>query len=160
MIEKTDGKRYIIEIKPDHQTKPPVKKSRVTKSYLYECATFEINKAQWKAASEFAKDNGIEFQIMTENQIFPEKHYTRKNYGTRGVSRKLENRLEYVVDDIINKSSADDMVALLEVLTETEVVPDVGRYYTFVYQPKTPRIKYDQNPLIACVSVDRWGFRD
>ena len=71
-----------------------------------------------------------------------------------------ENRLEYVVDDIINKSSADDrMMSLLEVLTETEVVPDVGRYYTFVYQPKTPRIKYDQNPLIACVSVDRWGFR-
>ena len=38
--------------------------------------------------NEFAKNNGIEFQIMTENQIFPEKHYTRKNYGTRGVSRK------------------------------------------------------------------------
>jgi len=88
LIEKADGKKYIIEIKPDKQTKPPVKKSRVTKSYLYECATFEINKAKWKAASEFAKDNGIEFQIMTENQIFPEKHYTRKNYGTRGVSRK------------------------------------------------------------------------
>ena len=71
-----------------------------------------------------------------------------------------ENRLEYIVDDIINKSTADDrMISLLEVLTETEVVPDVGRYYTFVYQPKPTRIKYDQNPLIACVSVDRWGFR-
>lgn len=71
-----------------------------------------------------------------------------------------ENRLEYVVDDIINKSNADDrMISLLEVLTETEVVPDVGRYYTFVYQPKTSKIKYDQNPLIACVSVDKWGFR-
>ena len=70
-----------------------------------------------------------------------------------------ENRLEYVVDDIINKSSSDDrMIALIEVLTETEVVPDVGRYYTFVYKPKTPRIRYDQNPLIACVSIDRWGF--
>tara|TARA_R110002020_G_scaffold9710_10_gene38074 strand:+ start:1682 stop:2059 length:378 start_codon:yes stop_codon:yes gene_type:complete len=71
-----------------------------------------------------------------------------------------ENRLEYVVDDIINKTTADDrMIALLEVLEETEVVPDVGRYYTFVYAPKTPRIRYDQNPLIACVSVDRWGFK-
>ncbi len=70
------------------------------------------------------------------------------------------NRLEYVVDDIINKSNADDrMISLLEVLTETEVVPDVGRYYTFVYQPKTSKIKYDQNPLIACVSVDKWGFK-
>lgn len=71
-----------------------------------------------------------------------------------------ENRLEYVVDDIINKPTADDrMLALLEVLTEVEVVPDVGRYYTFIYQPKTPRIRYDQNPLIACISVDRWGFK-
>ena len=71
-----------------------------------------------------------------------------------------ENRLEYVVDDIINKTTADDrMIALLEVLEETEVVPDVGRYYTFVYAPKTPRIRYDQNTLIACVSVDRWGFK-
>jgi len=71
-----------------------------------------------------------------------------------------ENRLEYVVDDIINQSTADDrMIALLDVLQDTEVVPDVGRYYTFVYQPKTPRIRYDQNPLIACVSVDRWGFK-
>lgn len=71
-----------------------------------------------------------------------------------------ENRLEYVVDDIINKTTADDrMIALLEVLEETEVVPDVGRYYTFVYAPKTPRIRYDQNPLIACVSIDSWGFK-
>ena len=59
-----------------------------------------------------------------------------------------ENRLEYVVDDIINKSTADDrMMSLLEVLTETDVVPDVGRYYTFVYQPKTPRIRYH---IIIC----------
>ena len=40
------------------------------------------------------------------------------------------NRLEYVVDDIINQPTADDrMLALIEVLPEVEVVPDVGRYY-------------------------------
>ena len=71
-----------------------------------------------------------------------------------------ENRLEYVVDDIINKTTADDrMIALLEVLEETEVVPDVGRYYTFVYAPKTPRIRYHLNLVKASVSVDRWGFK-
>jgi len=71
-----------------------------------------------------------------------------------------KNRLEYIVDDIINRPNADDrMIALLDVLTEVEIVPDVGRYYTFVYKPKTPRIRYDQNPLIACVSVERWGFK-
>ena len=69
-----------------------------------------------------------------------------------------ENRLEYVVDEIINKRTADDrMIALLEVLTEVEVIPDVGRYYTFVYQPKTPKIKYDQNPLIDLVSLSSSG---
>ena len=27
------------------------------------------------------------------------------------------------------------------------------------YDPKTPRIRYDQFPLIACVGLFRWGFR-
>ena len=54
------------------------------------------------------------------------------------------NRLEYVVDDIINELTPDDrMLALLGALPEVEVVPDVGRYYTFIYTPKTPRIQYD-----------------
>ena len=70
------------------------------------------------------------------------------------------NRFEYIVDDIISESSADDrMQKILEVATDVEVIPDVGRYYTFVYGPKTPRIEYDQNPLIACVEVQRWGFK-
>ena len=44
------------------------------------------------------------------------------------------NRFEYIVDDIISESSADDrMQKILEVATDVEVIPDVGRYYTFVY---------------------------
>ena len=70
------------------------------------------------------------------------------------------NRLERDVSDIIALYDADDrMLAVTEILTETEVVPDVGRYYTFIYAPKTPRIRYDQFPLIACVGLFQWGFR-
>ena len=70
------------------------------------------------------------------------------------------NRLEYNVDYIINLEDADDrMLAVTEILTETEIIPSVGRYYTFIYAPKTPRIRYDQFPLIACTDVQRWGFR-
>ena len=70
------------------------------------------------------------------------------------------NRLEKDVSDIIALDDADDrMLAVTEILTETEVVPDVGRYYTFIYAPKTPRIRYDQFPLIACVGIFQWGFR-
>ncbi len=72
-----------------------------------------------------------------------------------------ENRLEHVVSDIIAMNDADDrMMAIMETLNDTVVtVPDVGRFYTFIYDPKTPRIRYDQFPLIACVGLFRWGFR-
>ena len=70
------------------------------------------------------------------------------------------NRLEYNVDNIINLEDADDrMLAVTEILTETEIIPSIGRFYTFIYAPKTPRIRYDQFPLIACTDVQRWGFR-
>ena len=75
------------------------------------------------------------------------------------VESKL-NRLEHVVSDIIAMEDPDDMMlAVTETLTETELIPDVGKYYTFIYAPKTPRIRYDQFPLIACVDLFRWGFR-
>ena len=70
------------------------------------------------------------------------------------------NRLEHVVSDIIAMPDPDDMMlAVTETLTETELIPDIGKYYTFIYAPKTPRIRYDQFPLIACVGLFRWGFR-
>ena len=72
-----------------------------------------------------------------------------------------ENRLEHVVSDIIAMTDPEDMMlAVMETLNDTVVTtPDVGRYYTFIYDPKTPRIRYDEFPLIACVGLFRWGFR-
>ena len=81
-------KKQIIEVKPKRQTKPPERKSRVTKSYLYEATTYEINMAKWKAAAEFAKDNGIEFKIITEDELGI-KQYGR---GTRRVPKKRHKK--------------------------------------------------------------------
>ena len=71
------------------------------------------------------------------------------------------NRLEHVVNDIIGMPEVDDrFLAVMETLNDSVVTtPDIGRYYTFIYDPKTPRIRYDQFPLIACVGLFRWGFR-
>ena len=70
------------------------------------------------------------------------------------------NRIEYVRDDIISAGQPDDMfLELMSILTTTELVPQVGRYYTFIYRPKTPRIQYDQFPLIACIGLYNWGFK-
>ena len=64
------------------------------------------------------------------------------------------------VQKIANMSDPDDMMLeLMGVLTDIEVAPSVGRYYTFIYNAKTPNIRYDEFPLIACVAVYPWGFR-
>ena len=70
-VKETNGevKTYVIEVKPLRQTKPPKKKKRVTKSYIYECTTYAVNQAKWKAADEWCKDRKIEFKIITEKEL-------------------------------------------------------------------------------------------
>ena len=68
-------------------------------------------------------------------------------------------RVSDLIDDIRVSGSPDDMFSeLMDILTIKELVPQVGRYYTFIYAPKTPRIRYDEFPLIACIGVYNWGF--
>lgn len=62
-------KTILIEVKPKSQTKPPVKKSKVTRRYLNEVRTWGVNQAKWTAAIEHCKKRGWEFQIMTEQEI-------------------------------------------------------------------------------------------
>ena len=62
-------KRYIIEVKPKKQLKPPAKPKRQTKSYLYEAYEYARNQAKWKAASNFCKDRLYEFKVMTEDEL-------------------------------------------------------------------------------------------
>ncbi len=70
-IQLKDGsiKVYLIEIKPLKQTAPPVFPGRQTKKYLAESYGFLKNQAKWKAASEYAKDRGWEFKIITEKEL-------------------------------------------------------------------------------------------
>ena len=70
-VRETNGevKTYVIEVKPDKQTRPPKKRKRVTKSYIYECTTYAVNQAKWKAADEWCKDHKIEFKIITEKEL-------------------------------------------------------------------------------------------
>lgn len=70
-VKNKDGilKTYIVEIKPDRQTKPPVNPGRNTKRYLTEAATYMKNQAKWEAAKNWAKDRGYEFLILTEHHL-------------------------------------------------------------------------------------------
>ena len=70
------------------------------------------------------------------------------------------NRFE---DNQINNNTNDPeemMMQIMDLLSGTVTpIPDVGGFYTFIYNAKTPNISYDQHPLIACTEVMRWGFR-
>ena len=62
-------KTYVIEVKPQRQTVPPKKKSRITKSFLYEAQTYAVNQAKWKAAQEWCADRLLEFKVITEKEL-------------------------------------------------------------------------------------------
>jgi hypothetical protein len=63
----------------------------------------------------------------------------------------------------IKESGSNDpedlMMVIMEVLKEEVLYPEPGKFYTFFYNAKTPKLEYDQHPLIACTSLEKWGFR-
>lgn len=68
-IETKSGERYLIEIKPDKQTKPPATPKRRTKRYLNEALTYAKNQSKWEAADQFAQRNGCKFVVWTEKTM-------------------------------------------------------------------------------------------
>jgi hypothetical protein len=70
-VKDKDGnsKVYIVEIKPDKQTRPPQAPQRKTRRYLQEVMTWGKNEAKWEAAKEYCADRGWEFIILTEYQL-------------------------------------------------------------------------------------------
>jgi len=70
------------------------------------------------------------------------------------------NRIAPLVKKLIGVETADDlMLELMNALTETKNPPVAGKFYVFVYNAKTPGMRYDQNPLVAVTNVYKWGFQ-
>ena len=68
------------------------------------------------------------------------------------------SRIAPALDELIGIEDPDDlMVEIINLLSEGGT-PQAGNYYTFVYNPKTPGVRYDQNPLVAVTNVYSWGF--
>ena len=73
-----------------------------------------------------------------------------------------DNRIREYLSDLNNRTNDPEemMLEIMEALNDTVTpIPEVGKFYTFVYNAKTPDITYDQHPLIACTSLERWGFK-
>lgn len=66
-----DGKidTVVVEIKPYAQTKPPSVQSKATKRYITEVQTWGINSSKWEAATNYCKERGWKFEIITEHEL-------------------------------------------------------------------------------------------
>jgi len=79
--------------------------------------------------------------------------YIRKNKSSENRMYQIKKRIKNIFDP------EDMMVEIISVLRDLEYIPDVGNYYTFIYNAKTPGLRYDQHPLIATLGIYNWGFK-
>ena len=70
-VKQSSGniKKFIIEVKPKKQTRPPKPVTRKTRKWLNEIKIYSINEAKWKHATKWCKDNDMEFKILTEEEL-------------------------------------------------------------------------------------------
>ena len=85
----------------------------------------------------------------------------KEAFGLDG-DQEEDNRIRASLSELNNQTNDPEemMLEIMDALNDTVTPsPDVGNFYTFVYNAKTPGESYDQHPLIACTSLERWGFR-
>jgi len=70
-VREKGGKisKYIVEIKPKKQTKPPHGKDKRTRSYKRDALTFAVNRSKWDAAENYCDDRQMKFLILTEDHL-------------------------------------------------------------------------------------------
>lgn len=68
-ITFTNGKTFLVEVKPKKETDIPKKQGKTKKRYINEAVTYVKNQNKWEAAWEYAKDRGWEFHIWTEETL-------------------------------------------------------------------------------------------
>jgi len=78
-----------------------------------------------------------------------------------GLDDTPSNRIEAIKEELETTNDPEDlMLMIMDALKDTvSPIPEVGKFYTFVYNAKTPRIQYDQHPLVACTDLQQWGFK-
>lgn len=62
-------KEFLVEIKPYDFLTPPKNPKRKTKRYLELLENYSKNVSKWSYANEYAKQNGMEFAIITEKDL-------------------------------------------------------------------------------------------
>ncbi len=75
LVEFTDKngnkKTWLVEVKPKKYLKePPANPKRKSKEWEYKVREYIRNQAKWDAAKKYCEERGLEFVILTEDDIF------------------------------------------------------------------------------------------
>jgi hypothetical protein len=66
--------KYLIEIKPKHQTEKPVmpkkKSQKSMRGYIYESHQYIKNQNKWAYARNFCQQNGMTFKLLNKDNLF------------------------------------------------------------------------------------------
>ena len=86
----------------------------------------------------------------------------QEDFGFNAAAEAEDNRVRKFLSELNNQTIDPEemMLEIMGALNDTVTpIPEVGGFYTFVYNAKTPGKTYDQHPLIACTSLEQWGFK-
>jgi hypothetical protein len=86
---------------------------------------------------------------------------TSEDLGRIEVPTKKLSRVQ-MLDEAISQATSDpdELMSIIQrIFDDTEKYPRPGNIYTFVYTAKTPRIRYDQHPLLMVESISLSGFK-
>ena len=71
VVKTIKNKKFLIEIKPSRQIKPPKATKKKTKAFMRESFEYIKNQAKWKAAQAYCDDNNAIFKLITEKDLGP-----------------------------------------------------------------------------------------
>lgn len=72
---------------------------------------------------------------------------------------KPKSRVELLKSRIKNIKDPEMIMKIItEIFDDVDTIPQPGKFYTFVYNAKTPKLRYDQHPLIVCEEIKGSGF--
>lgn len=65
----TGVKDFLVEVKPFSQTQQPKPGRKKQTTVVYEATQYIINTAKWEAARQYAKNNNMEFILISEKEL-------------------------------------------------------------------------------------------
>lgn len=72
-IEFSNGQKFLVEVKSFNETREPKipgkKSEKALLNYQKALLTYAVNKSKWDSATQFCKEKGLTFIILTENEL-------------------------------------------------------------------------------------------